>query len=286
MSPQGVRSVRVRRVAIFLLAGVSLSAQEPLGPAQNSVNYSLEKEAALGRQLAAEFRRRTIPIDSPIVQNYLDRVGQRIAAYMPDAKFPFTFSVIADEPCQTHEPTALPGGYVFVPLSLFVAAREEDEFAGMLAHAMEHVAQRHETRQATRGTTATIPLIVMGGWGCSGGLAVPVAFLASQQNAELEADVLAVQTLSRAGFDPNALVRYIERVQVQPAGPTSKAYSPTPDRDKRVAALLATIQKLPKVDYAVAPTDEFATARHEALRFMEEPVRSKAPPSLMRKKQE
>ena len=278
-----LRSVRVSRVAIFLFAGVSLSSQQPLGPAQNGVNYSLEKEAALGKQMAAEFRRRTIPVDSPIVQNYLDRVGQKIATSMPDARFPFTFSVIADEPCRIHEPTALPGGYVFVPVGLFVAAQAEDEFAGMLAHAMEHVAQRHGTRQATRGTTATIPLI---GGGCPGGLPVPVAFLASQRSAELEADVLAVQTLARAGFDPNGLVRYVERVQVQSTGQTSKAYSPIPDRDERMAALSATIQKLPKVDYAVAPTDEFATARHEARRLMEEPVRSKAPPSLMHKKQE
>jgi predicted Zn-dependent protease len=273
---------------MFLLAGVSLSAQEALGPAQNAVNYSLEKEAALGKQLAADFRRRTIPIDSPIVQNYLDRVGQKIAAYMPDARFPFTFSVIADKPCGIHELTALPGGYIFVPVSLFIAAQQEDEFAGILAHAMEHVAQRHGTRQATGGTTATTPLILIGdrGGGCSEGLHVPAAFLASQRRAELEADVFAVQALARAGFDPNALVRYVERVQLQPTGPTSKAYSPIPDRDERIAALLATIQKLPKVDHAVTPTDEFATARLEARRLMEEPVHSKAPPSLMRKKQE
>jgi predicted Zn-dependent protease len=248
------------------------------------VTYGLEKEAALGNQLAADFRRRTIPIDSPILQSYLDRVGQKIAAYMPDAKFAFTFSVIADETCRIHEPTAMPGGYIFVPIGLFVAVQEEDEFAGMLAHAMEHVAQRHGTEQATRETTATIPLIFAGGWGghCSAGFAVPAAFLASHRSAELEADVLAVQTLARAGFDPNALMRYVERVQVQPTVPTSNRYSPIPDRDEHMAALSATIQKLPKVDYAVAPTDEFAAAQREARRLMEEPVRSKVPPSLMR----
>jgi predicted Zn-dependent protease len=205
---------------------------------------------------------------------------------MTDATFPFTFSVIADELCRLHEPTALPGGYVFVPIGLLVAAQEEAELAGMLAHAMEYAAQRHGTRPPTRGTTATIPLIFMGGWNCSGGLPVPAAFLAAQRSAELEADVSAVQTLARAGFDPDALVRYVQRVQVQPTGPTSKANSPITDRDERLAALLATIQKLPKLDYTVPPTDEFANARHEARRLMEEPVRPKAPPSLMRKKQE
>jgi predicted Zn-dependent protease len=182
--------------------------------------------------LAADFRQRTTSIDSPAVHNYLDRLGHRIAAELRDAKLPFTFSVVADDPCRTiHEPAALPGGYVFVPGALFVETRNEAEFAGMLAHAMSHIAARHGTRQASRGTIAnlaTIPLVFMGGWGggCSEVL-IPRAFLASQRSQELEADVLAVQTMAQAGFDPMALVRYIERVQ--------PAAAALPDRDQRVA---------------------------------------------------
>jgi hypothetical protein len=57
--------------------------------------------------------------------------------------FLFTFILFADDTCEiTHEPASLPGGYVFVPASLFVATHNEAEFAGMLAHAMEHVAER------------------------------------------------------------------------------------------------------------------------------------------------
>ena len=74
----------VHRVVVLMLAGLSLTAQEPLGPAKNGVNScSLEKEAALGKQVAAHFRQRTKPIDSPNVQNYLERLGKRIAAQMP-----------------------------------------------------------------------------------------------------------------------------------------------------------------------------------------------------------
>src|SRR5215469_10115249 len=98
--------MRVCRVAMFLLAGVSLTAQEPLGPAQNSVNYSLEKEAALGKQLAGDLHQRTTSIDNPDVRTYVESLGQRIAAHLPEARFPFTFSVIADDLCPTiHEPT-------------------------------------------------------------------------------------------------------------------------------------------------------------------------------------
>src|SRR6185295_11797215 len=103
----------------------------------------LEKEAALGKQLAAELRERMSPIDVPVVQNFLDQLGKSIAALMPDAKLPFTFTPIAEDPClTTHEPVAMPGGYIFVPAALFLAARDEAEFAGMLVHAMEHVTQR------------------------------------------------------------------------------------------------------------------------------------------------
>jgi predicted Zn-dependent protease len=277
------------RGAILMFMTLSLTAQEPFGPPRNCVNaYSLEKEAVLGKQLAAELHRRTIPIDSTTVQKYVGNLGRKIAAHIPDAVFPFTFSVIARDACGTiHEPAAVPGGYVFVPAGLLVAAQDEDEFAGMLAHAMVRASQSYRTRQATGMTCGTIPLIFTSGWGCSGGHATPAAFLASQRNAESEADVLAVRTVARAGFDPKALVRYIERVQVRATGPPSaKAYSPMPDRDQRVAAMLAAIEELPKVDSAATPSQEFATARQEVRRLVERPVRSGAPPSLIRRRPE
>jgi beta-barrel assembly-enhancing protease len=295
----------LRGFGVLLLAGLSLTAQAspqtPLGSAEKGVNlYSLEKEAGLGKQLAAGFRRRTTQIDKPIVQEYLDRLGQKLAAQMPEARFPFTFSAIADDVCRaTHEPAALPGDYVFVPTSLFLAAQDEAEFAGMLAHAMEHIAQRHGTREAARETSreatrgsminnSSIPVIFMGGFSgnCSEGQSIPLGFITSQKSNELEADSLAVRTMARAGFDPSALARYIQRVQVRPAGTTSNAYSPLPDRDQRLAAMLSTIEKLPPVNYAAAPPDEFAAAQQEVRRLSEPPVRARTPPSLMRKRLE
>ena len=278
--------MRVSRIAILILVGLPLMAQEPARPAGKGVDfYSLEKEASLGRQLAAEFRKRTTIIDSPTVQDYLDRLGRRLESHLLDANFPFTFRAIAEDPCPSiHEPAALPGGYVFVPAALFIAAQDEAEFSGMLAHAMEHIAQRHGTRQATRGTMvnySSVPLIFMGG-GCSEGHAIPLGFMASQRSAELEADFLAIQTIARAGFNPRALMQYLRRVQVQPAGAISKAYSSLPDRDQRLAAMLSAIEKLPTVDYAAVAPAEFAAARQE-LRSLTKPRRPQHPPTLMRK---
>jgi len=278
----------VLRIAVLILAGLALTAQEPVGLAGKGGNFfSLEKEAALGRQLAAEFRKRTTPIDKPTVQNYLDRLGKRLAAHVPDATFPFTFSAIAEDLCPTiHEPAALPGGYVFVPAALFIAAQDEAEFAGMLAHAMEHIAQRRVTRQATQSqlvSHASTPLIFIGGWGggCSEEQSIPLAFVTQQRSYEMEADFLAVQVMARAGLDPKALVRYIQRVQVRRARTVSKAYSPVPDRDHRVANMLWVIEKLQTVDYAAFAPDEFAAVQQKMRRLI--PVNSHTPPSLMRK---
>jgi beta-barrel assembly-enhancing protease len=282
--------MRVCPIAILILASLPSWAQEALGPAAGKgINaYSVEKEAALGRQLATELRARTTSIASPNIQSYVDRLGHRLASRLPNAGVPFTFSVIAEDPCPTiHEPGALPGGYVFVPAALFLAAQDEAEFAGMLAHAMAHIAERHGTRQATRGAIvnyASTPLIFAGGWGgCPSG-GVPLGFLAFQRGFERQADLLAVQTMAHAGFDPNGLVRYIERVQLPPSGQTPQVFSPLPARDERVAAMLSGIASLPAVDYPVAPGGEFGATQQQVRAAV--PARTYHPPSLIRKRTE
>ena len=190
--------------ATLLLAGLSLAAQEPGRPAENAVNtYSLEKEAVLGDQIAAEVHRHTTTIDNSRIAGYVNRLGRKISVQMPEAKFPFTFGVVGDDPCPaTHEPVAVPGGYIFVPAPLFIEAHDEAEFASMLTHSMEHVAQRHATREATRGqiaNRASIPLIFTGSGACPEAISLPVGFLAMHRNDELEADALAVLTIAKWG---------------------------------------------------------------------------------------
>ena len=244
------------RFALLLLVCATLFAQTPLPP-DHAINfYSIEKEKALGAQLAAEYRRRTRVIDSPSVNAYLEELGQRIAAQAPAMGFPYTFELADDDQTWIHEAAAFPGGPVFVPASLILAAADEDELAGMLAHAIAHIVTRQEARQMTRAqiaNQASMPLIIMGGWA---GYAirqqdstVPVAFRTSQRKNELESDQLAVRMLSAAGYDPQALARYIERVQ--PADPPLRnAMAPYPDKDQRLAALQAAIRQLPPATYS------------------------------------
>jgi predicted Zn-dependent protease len=241
-----------RRVVIWMLAGLSLAAQEP----------SLEKQAALGRVMAADFRKHATPLDNPAVQTYLDGLGQKLASQMPDAKFAFTFTVITGDHCSElggppGMPTAFPGGYVFVPATLFIAAQDEAEFAGVLAHSME--------RKVQIVSGASIPLIFIGD--CNG-LAISPKFRTSLRGYESEADALALRAMARAGFDPAGLVRYIER-------------SSFPGRDRRVAQMRAVMEQLPPSNYSES-SEEFANIQGQVRRLMARPASADGPPTLKR----
>lgn len=128
--------------------------------------YSIEKEMAIGKQLAGEVQRQAKLIDDPIITEYVNRLGQNLARNS-DAKVPFTFQVIDDASLNAF---ALPGGFVFVNTGLLTAAETESEMASAMAHEIAHVAARHMTRQACRAEVAkaaTLPLIFLEGAGAA-----------------------------------------------------------------------------------------------------------------------
>src|SRR5581483_2547670 len=125
--------------------------------------YSIDKEIALGKQMAAEVERTAKIVTDPVISEYVNRVGQNLVRNS-DAKVPFTIKVVDSEDVNAF---ALPGGFFFVNSGLIMKADNEAELAGVMAHEIAHVAARHGTRQATKGeiaNIATIPLIFMGGW--------------------------------------------------------------------------------------------------------------------------
>src|ERR1035437_3338901 len=278
----------------LLLFCATLSAQKPTAvpipigvttPGRGVNFYSIEKEQALGAQLAAEYRRQIRAFDAPSVNAYLDELGQRLAAQAPATGFTFTFELVDDDQTWSHEAAAFPGGPVFVPASLILAVSSEDELAAMLAHAIAHIATRQETRQMTRVQIvnyATIPLINMGG--SSGyairqgaALAVPLGFLPFLRQRELESDQVAASILSSAGYDPQALARYIERLHPA-APPLRNPMTPYPAKDQRLAALQTAIQQLPPATYSAHPGLD--AIQQEVARLTARPA--KTPPRLAR----
>jgi predicted Zn-dependent protease len=267
------------------LTSSAVCAQE--GAVGKGVNlFSIQKEVALGAQMAQEVRQRTTPIDSAAVREYVERIGLQLASQLPDAAFQYAFSVIADDGGgQIHEPCSLPGGYIFVPAGLILTAQDDAEFAGMLAHAMAHIAERHGTRQASRSEIAHfegLPVVFMGGWtgmrAAGNERAVPRSFLAFQRGFETEADMLAIKTMAAAGYDPEALVRHIDRTQTEDAM-VSRAFSGLPPRGARVSGLKETIQGLGPRTYS--SRNEITAIQTEVRRLL--PSGEAPPPSLKRK---
>jgi predicted Zn-dependent protease len=227
--------------------------------------YSLEKEIALGKQLAQEVERQAKIIDDPIIAEYVNRVGQNLVRNS-DAKVPFTIKVLDTEEVNAF---ALPGGFFFVNSGLILKADTEAELAGVMAHEIAHVAARHGTRQATRGeliNIGTIPLIFMGGWTGyiirqGAGLAIPMGFLQFTKAFEREADYLGLQYLYKAGYDPTAFVDFFEKIQTlekKKPGTMAKVFSTHPMTDDRIKTAQTEIDKIlvAKPEYVVN-TSEF-----------------------------
>jgi predicted Zn-dependent protease len=229
--------------------------------------YSLEKEIALGKQLAQEVERQAKIIDDPIIAEYVNRVGQNLVRNS-DAKVPFTIKVLDSEEVNAF---ALPGGFFFVNSGLVLKADTEAELAGVMAHEIAHVAARHGTRQATRGELAQIGMIAMSiaipyGWTGyairqGAGLAIPMGFLQFTRAFEKEADYLGLQYLYKSGYDPTAFVDFFEKIQTlekKKPGTMAKVFSTHPMTDDRIKSAQVEIQKIlvAKPEYVVN-TSEF-----------------------------
>jgi beta-barrel assembly-enhancing protease len=212
--------------------------------------YSLEKEIALGKQLAQEVERQAKIIDDPIVAEYVNRVGQNIVRNS-DAKVPFTIKVVEDESVNAF---ALPGGFFFVNTGLILKADNEAELAGVMAHEIAHVAARHGTRQATKAELAnymSIPLIFMGGWAGYGirqaaGFLVPMSLLKFSRAYESDADMLGLQYMYKTGYDPASFVDFFEKIQAlekKKHGAVAELFSSHPMTDDRIQAAQKNIQE-------------------------------------------
>lgn len=213
--------------------------------------YSLEKEIALGKQLAQEVARQARLVEDPIPAEYINRLAQNIA-HNSDIRVPVTARMIDSEQVNAF---ALPGGFLFVNSGLVLKAETEAELAGPIAHEIAHVAARHGTRQASRGhiaNWASLPLIFMGGWPgfiirSGAGVAVPMAFLKFSRGFEEEADLLAVQYVYKAGYDPTAFVDFFEKMEAQEKkkpGTVSELFRSHPNISSRIQSTQKLLQEL------------------------------------------
>ena len=237
--------------------------------------YSLEKEIAIGKGLAQQVEKQAKIINDPVISEYVNRIGQNLVRNS-DAKVPFTIKVIDSEEVNAF---ALPGGFFFVNSGLILKADSEAELAGVMAHEIAHVAARHGTKQATRGEIAqlaTIPLIIMtyGTWTGYGiyqaaSILVPIGFLKFSRGFESEADMLGLEYMYKAGYDPTAFVNFFEKIQTmekRKPGTMAKVFSTHPPTDDRIKAAQKNIQEIlvAKPEYVIT-TSEFNDVKNRML---------------------
>jgi predicted Zn-dependent protease len=234
--------------------------------------YSIEKEVAIGRQLSAEVDRSSKIINDPIVTEYINRVAQNIVLHS-DSKVPFTIKVVDSQEVNAF---ALPGGFLYVNRGLLEAADNEAEVAGVIAHEVSHVAARHGMEQASKGELfnyLSIPLIFFGGIGGYAirqglGLAVPLTFLKFSRGAEKEADRLGAQYMWAAGYDPNALITFFEKLQAKnkkKPGTLSKLFSTHPMTGDRITEVRELVARFPDRGEYQLSSSEFGQVKSRVI---------------------
>jgi beta-barrel assembly-enhancing protease len=236
---------------------------------------SREKEIAVGRQLATEVEQQAKLVDDEMITEYVNRVGQNIVLHS-DAKVPFTIKVIDSDEVNAF---ALPGGFFYVNKGLILAADNESELAGVMAHEIAHVCARHAMENQGKATAMNYGMlagIIFGGGIVStvlqngGGILGALGMLKFSRSAEEEADKLGVQYLYASGYDPSGMAAMFEKLASQnKKKPSSlaKLFSTHPPSLERRDASIALVARFPEKEEYIISTSEFQRVKAHLLRI-------------------
>lgn len=238
--------------------------------------YSIDTDIKLGKQYAMMVEQSSRMIQDPVVNEYVNRIGQNLVRNS-DAKVPFTIKVIDSDDINAF---ALPGGFFYVNSGLILAADNEAELAGVMAHEISHVVLRHATREMTRAnyaSFASIPLIFVNSWGIyeaanmAMSLALPVTFMKFSRDFEAQADYFGLQYMYKAGYDPEAFISFFEKIRAlekEKPGVMSKAFASHPQTPDRILKSQEEIREIlpPRPEYIV-DTSEFENVKARLAAF-------------------
>ena len=262
------------RLLVLIALGIgTLSAQvEQFKPSRLNL-FSKDQDIQLGKESADEVRKTMPVINNPELSNYLTRIGQRLAKSPRAGGYPFTFEVINDPSINAF---ALPGGPMFINTGLVASVENESQLAGVMAHEMSHVALRHGTSNVSKANLIQRPAMLLGQaagskgglWGTLGQLGVSLGsgsvLLRFSRDAEKQADLNGAQMMNDAGYDPNAMAIFFDKLNENGKRDDSKLANflsdhPTPgNRTKYVAD---QNKFLPKIKYSELDPNELTKAK-------------------------
>ena len=223
-------STRAAATVVALFTSVSLVfGQTKVVAPENK--YKVEDDVKAGREAAREVSEQLPMLRDDGVDDYVERVGQRLVQNIPNEfrhpQFRYTFDVVNVSDLNAF---ALPGGPMYINRGMLEAARNEGEVAGVLAHEISHVALRHGTAQAGKATPYQVGSILGQIAGAIlGGVAGQVISLGSQvipgtmflkygREYERQADTLGAQIMARAGYDPRDMANMFQTIQAKGGG--------------------------------------------------------------------
>jgi hypothetical protein len=219
--------------------------------------FSAQEEVQVGQQ-AAQQAQKQLPVlpDSDPVTKYVQNLGAQLAAHAPGEKWPYTFHVINQKEINAF---ALPGGPVFINLGTIQAADNEAQLAGVMAHEISHVVQRHGTRSASKQMAAQLPLAVLGGILGRGALSqmaqlglsfgVGGYLLKNSRTAEREADLLGSDVMYDTGYDPHQMAAFFRKIQSEGGSRAPEFLSDHPDPGNRFEYVTREASTLPAKHY-------------------------------------
>ena len=276
-----IRTARQTIALVLAMAISGLAVVQNVDPKKGRVttnptsgnSYTIEQEVDYGRKAIPEIEKE-VPVLQPDhpTSKYIDALGNKLAAKAPGYKFPYTFKVVKQKEINAF---ALPGGPIYVNIGT-IQAGSEAELAGVMGHEIAHVVMRHSTRQASRQAKASVPLAILsgvlgasvGGWAGSlaqMGISIGAGgvFTKYSRDAETEADMVGAQIIYDAGYNPNAMVTFFEKLKAQQGsggGPSFLASHPDPgNRAKNVASILT---RFPAKTYSASDSPEFVAAKN------------------------
>jgi len=260
--------IPVCTLLMLTLAGTS-QVHPAVAPKPGFNLFSRQQDIQLGQEAAAKVRQQYQVVQNRWLQNYIKRVGGRLAS-QPEARasgFPFSFTLLNASQVNAF---ALPGGPVFIFSQTILFAGNEGELAGALAHEISHVILRHGTNQVSKAEIIELPAALAGaalGGSVLGqivnvglGVGLKGLFLHYSRTDETQADELGARIMAEAGYNPIELARFFEKLEAQGGPGVPQFLSDHPSPGNRVQNVEALIRTLPRRTYGYR-TGEFEEAQ-------------------------
>jgi len=240
----------MRRAATLITAVLLLALAAPAGAIDL---VSVKDEITIGRQANADARKQMPELTDREVREYVRALGARLAKSAPGPRYPYSFTVANYREINAF---ALPGGPVWINRGVLQAATNESQVAGVLAHEVAHLAQRHPAQQMSNALVANLGLgalgALLGNVGGAGaaraaaGLGTNLWFLKFSRDDEAEADRVGLQILRRAGWDARGMIEMFEilkREQGRNPGAVETFLSSHPAPQDRLNALRTAVAR-------------------------------------------